>query len=160
MPLEEFDPSANNPFVGSQPDFDREIAQRSRAFVSTDNVETTPSAKKPTLKDHWGELNTKEKATLIGAGATVATLAAVGIAGLPEIIDSANGPEYSTSTTTYTVQPGDSWWSVAEAIKGHDQVDQNVLISHIKGDPANIDVLKSDTLQPGQSIVIPTSVNQ
>lgn len=97
---------------------------------------------------------TGEKAVAVVAG--VAAAAGAGIFG-PEIVDRMNGPEFSSDKTTYTVEQGDGLQNAAEAVLGSENVDIRDVTEHIKTDPANIDALK-DGLQPGESIVIPTSV--
>ena len=144
-----FDPSDGNPFIG-ETEFEKTLKQRSRYYVDTTPPES--HTKKP--------LSTKEKAPLaaVASGATV--LAGLGVAVAPEMIDTANGPEFSKETTTHTVTAGEGWWDVAGAVDGSDTVDRNLVIDHIQGDPANIELLNHDSLMPGDSIVIPVSVEQ
>jgi len=176
MPIEdEFNPSADNPFVSGQSALDPEMATRARSLVpplsentltedrpsltpptAIEYAQPTPSAK----PNHWQDLTPKEKRTFTAMSATAAGLLVTGIAAGPGIIDAMNGPEYSPESTTYTVEQGDDWYTVAESIDGHEAVDTTELISHIKADPANIDFLTNDELHPGQSITIPISVEK
>lgn len=94
-----------------------------------------------------------------GIGTKIATGVAIGaaIVGGPTLVDQMNGPEFSDQTTTYTVEQGDGLQDAAEAVIGSNQVDIRDVTAHIESQPVNIDALK-DGLQPGESIVIPTSV--
>jgi hypothetical protein len=152
MPTEEeFDPSEANPFVSGQDTFD-EASQRARSVV-------TPDSKTPQEKSgHWAELSSGERKKLIGVTASGAALIAISSVALPNVVEAIKGPDYSHETTTYTVQPGDGWYNVADAVKGHETINTNVLIDHLKGDPANIDVVTRGELQPGETITIPISV--
>jgi len=185
MPIEdEFNPSAGNPFVGGKDTFESELSERARRLVPPAAPDTLteekprPSLTPPpaaesthpndeivletrpkTFRGNWSELSPGEQRRAVGAGATTAALLAVSLVAGPEIVDSLNGPEYSPNVTTYTVQPGDGWYDVVEAIDGYEAIDRTELIHHVQADPANIDFLSGD-LQPGQSITIPTSVEK
>jgi len=107
--------------------------------------ETSPKEPEAASRSRRGRNAAGATAALLGT-----TLALVGVDHL------ANGePEFSKETTTYTVGQGDGVFDAAQEIEG--LRDMNYGISHIKADPANIDVLK-DGLQPGEQLVIPVSV--
>ncbi|MGH7218116.1 MAG: hypothetical protein ACREGE_01570 [Candidatus Microsaccharimonas sp.] len=86
----------------------------------------------------------------------VAAVVGVGVAaGLGAGFAAATAPdEFSNEKTSYIAENGDGLWDAAEEIEG--SFNMNDAIDSIKGDPANIDVLK-DGLQQGESIVIPVS---
>ncbi len=152
MPIEdEFNPSADNPFVGKQ---------ASRPERQVDAPVQLSDAPKPTLKDHWDDLNTGEKVKfgLLTTGA--ASLAAMAIIGGPEIADRLNGPEYNHETTTITVEQGGDWYGVAESIPGHELADTRDVIAHLKADPANAGIADIDILQPGMTITVPIDISK
>jgi len=66
-------------------------------------------------------------------------------------------PEFSEETSIYTVEPGDGIFSAAQQVEGIESIDMRDAVDHIQADPANIDVLE-DGLQPGEQLIIPTSV--
>lgn len=91
----------------------------------------------------------------IKTGALIAAGAAV-VAG-PATIEHFTAPQFSEATQEYVVQDGDGLQNAAEAIIGSEKIDIREAITHIKVDPANIDVL-SDGLQPGEILIIPDHV--
>jgi len=88
----------------------------------------------------------KAVAAVIGVGLTAGAVAGIAHATAPD--------EFSNEKTTYIAEDGDGLWNAAGEIEG--SFNMNDAIDSIKGDPANIDVLK-DGLQQGESIVIPVS---
>lgn len=89
----------------------------------------------------------------LGGAGLIITAALVG----PNMIDSFNGPEYSSEKTTVVTESGDGMQSIAEHVEGIESVDWRDVADHIAADPANTDVL-SDGLQSGDVIEIPVSV--
>jgi len=156
MPIEdEFNPGADNPFIGQQDPTPHVITEPSLQAPATKEEQS-----KKTLREHWGELSTSEKAKFAALTTTTASLAALAIIGGPEIVDRANGPDFGAETTTITVGQNDTLWGIAESIPGHENASTDDIISHIKADPANIDILTSDTLQPGTTISIPIEIGK
>ena len=165
-PHETSDPSKGNPFIGADPEFTQAI-DSARSFVPINEtyaqtkerpVSETASSRRPTLRENWSDLSTAEKFKFAGVATGAAALTTLGVAVAPELIDQANGPEFSTETTTFTVEDGQGWDSVADAVNGSEKVSNDLILETIKGDPANIDVVTRGDLHPGDSIVIPTSV--
>lgn len=91
--------------------------------------------------------------TKIGASAAIVAAVAAG----PAIIDRLDGPEFPDTTTPYTFESSDGLQNAAEAVPGASTVDIREVTSYIASHPANIEALK-DGAQPGETIVIPTSV--
>lgn len=115
---------------------------------------TTTEDGAATLKDAKERNNTTGKKVLaIVAGVTLVAGASV-IA-----VDRFKSPEFSLETIEFVAQPNDGLQVAAEHIKGIESIDVRDAISHIAGDPANIDVLK-DGLQPGETLIIPDHVEK
>lgn len=139
------DPSEGNPFVTE--------AGASARRINAYNSDPIYS------ESHIGQFeNKKTQKQLLGAGLAGAALAAGAIAITPHAVEAIDGIDYPHDTMTYTVQPGDGWYDVIDAIPGIDSVDKREVIDHIKTDPANISILQRGELQPGQTIVIPINV--
>lgn len=156
MPIEdEFNPSADNPFIGRQ-DQPSQLTDEP-AFETPATQSEQP---KKTLRDHWDDLSTSEKVKFAGVTTATASLAALALIGGPELVDQANGPDFGSETTTITVNQGDDLWKIAESIPGHEHAGTDDIIAHIKADPANIDILQSSTLQPGMTITIPIEIGK
>jgi hypothetical protein len=110
------------------------------------------------LTDH-APLEQSDKKTWTGGqklAAGVVTAAAL-VGGALALAESQIGPEFSETTTEYTVQPGDGIYDAAENIQGIGDVDIRDAVQRIRLDPANTDVLKGG-LQPGETLVIPERV--
>jgi|GEM_PF-1590509 len=128
--------------------FDDAIALQARDIGKRLIEEPTVETPKP---------NHTVRNTLFAAGAVAS--ATVGVLGLsamePEVQDV---PTFSEETNTYTVQDGDGIYNAVDSIPGINTIDRGDALSHIAGDPANIDVLK-DGLQAGEQLVVPVSIN-
>ncbi len=156
---QENDADFGNPFVGrGLTASDKSISENARAAERFIQV-TEANARETHIPVHHNEdapdRSKSRMSPKAKVGAAVGIVAAV--AAGPAVVDHFNGPEFSEETTTYTVEPGDGLYDVAEAINGIDRIDVRDAVDHISSDPANIAALK-DGLQPGESIVIPTDV--
>jgi hypothetical protein len=109
-----------------------------------------------TLKGDLNYLKDKyPKTTAVLAGTAIAaSLLTVG----PKAIDHFNGPDFSESTTTYTVKQGDGLQVVVNNIEGINQVDWRDAAHHVKNMPENESVFENNQLDPGEMITIPESV--
>lgn len=89
----------------------------------------------------------------------LATLAAAGvILGGSEIIQEIREtPAFSSETTGYITQEGDSLFTVVTHIQGIDTVDYRAAVDYVAGLPQNAAVLQ-DGLQPNELVTIPLSV--
>ena len=85
------------------------------------------------------------------AAGTLALSAAIA----PNMIDNINGPEFHGSTE-YTVQPGDTLFSISKKIPGAEQTNPNAIVYEI----ASINSLSTSDIYSGQKIAIPKSVEQ
>ena len=66
-------------------------------------------------------------------------------------------PEFSETTHSVVVQPGEGLWNTTESIDGIENIDKRAAVYHIQHDPQNAEAL-SDGLQAGESIQVPDSV--
>lgn len=138
-PQADWDPSDDSPFIGEAGSVARRVVQEPAVVVDSEPRQPNKMSNRTR------------------AGIAVGLVAAVAVG--PQVVDRLNGPEFSEDSTTYTVEPGDGLQNVAEAVEGSNKVDIRDVEQHISVDPANIDVLK-DGLQPGETIVIPTKVEE
>ncbi|MCD8561671.1 hypothetical protein LRY29_01190 [Candidatus Saccharibacteria bacterium] len=160
---EAFEPSENNPFIGQSNTrsgteaLDEDLSQRARAFVDQN----------PDLTSSGDHLSPREKRRLAGLTAGAVLLGAGLVAAGPQMAEGFHSMpdsslEFSQETTTYTTESNDGWDKVVEHIQGIDQVNKQLVIDRVKGDPANIDVLTTENggLEVNQQITIPVSVEQ
>jgi len=75
------------------------------------------------------------------------------------VINANSAPEFSPTTTTYTIKPGESIYTAAEHIKGDAAISQDSAVNYIEHLPVNHEVLE-DGLQPGEQVTIPKSVTK
>jgi hypothetical protein len=66
-------------------------------------------------------------------------------------------PQFSPDTIQFVAENGDSLWTAATRVEGHNQVDITTVVSYIENMPENQAAL-GDGLQTHESIVIPMSV--
>jgi len=144
----------------SQPDFDNEFIGMGARKVLRDK--TMP---KVVAMDVQPNPKPKLRPNAKGIARLATGALAVGVIGggivVPEIIDNANGIQYSPESFDYEVQQGDSLQKIIlNAIDGGDKVDIQDLQKHIMTDPANVDIFKDGTtLHGGEIIVLPVSVD-
>ncbi len=94
---------------------------------------------------------------LVGKSALV-VLTGVSVLVGGEIIAANNEvPHFSDTTVQFVAQEGDSLWTAAEHVKGHEAVDMTTVVDYIEHMPENQTVL-SDGLQLHEAIDIPESV--
>jgi len=67
-------------------------------------------------------------------------------------------PNFSDETHEFTFESGDGLETAANTIIGKDSIDIRDAEHHIKSDPANIDVFKDNRIDPGETVVVPDSV--
>ena len=89
------------------------------------------------------------KRIIIGIGVAATLLAS------PKIIDNLNGPE-THGSTTYTVQPEDTLWSIAQSIPGSENTNYNAIAYEIQ----QINGLPNSDIKVADKLVIPISVEQ
>lgn len=154
-----FDQDAkNSPLLpdGFQENLDMQVSLAARRVSQRNNPDTATVSSLETRE----QLDQKRTSRLkrLGANALVFSLIVGPVAGLVIGIHESNKePEFSTSTTTYVVEPGDGLQKAAEQVAGYDTVNIKDVESHIGLLPENQDTL-ADGLQPGDQLVIPESI--
>ena len=99
-------------------------------------------------------IDKRRKRILIPLGA-LALSGALGLLG--HEIYASSTPEFSETTHSVVVQPGEGLWNTTESIDGIEKIDKRAAVYHIQHDPQNAEAL-SDGLQAGESIQVPDSV--
>lgn len=125
-------------------------------------IDSPALAAEPVETDYATSTTEPVESKIWSTSMKVATGVAAGVAltvGAGLVVKATSAPEFSDTTTEYTVQSGDGLYDAAEAIKGSDSINLNDAVDHISADPANITALQ-DGLQPGETIVIPVEVKQ
>ena len=150
-----------NPFAdieAMQQDQERFAASARRVIE-----EESPSQSQPTVQAP--EASTDRKSGKRAAFAAGAVVAAAGVLGVPAAVNAIgeavdHEPTFSSATTEYTLNDGESIWDAAEHVKGAGtSADIRDVVHHIEVDPANVDILK-DGVHPGTTITIPLSVGK
>lgn len=125
--------------------------------------EETPSQSEPITTDSETSADRKSgRRAVFAAGAVLGATAALAA---PAVVNAANEvlnhePTFSSETTEYTLNDGESIWDAAEHVKGAGtSADIRDVVHHIEVDPTNIDILK-DGIHPGTTITIPISVGK
>ena len=94
----------------------------------------------------------------VGAAALVTVAILAGIVGLDSYGN--RPPKYSDKKIEFKVEPADTVWNAAETVKGIDKVDITQVVDYIEADPANAATFKDKRLDPGETLVIPKSVER
>lgn len=89
------------------------------------------------------------KRIIIGIGVAATLLSG------PKIIDNINGPE-THGSATYTVQPEDTLWSIAQSIPGSENTNYNAIAYEIQ----QMNGLPNSDIKTADKLFIPTSVEQ
>lgn len=102
----------------------------------------------------------KEKHPIASKLLAGVALSSVALFGGIKAVEHFSGPEFSESTTTYTVEPGDGLQVVVGNIEGIDSIDWRDAVSYVRDMPENESVFENNQLDPGESVTIPESVNR
>lgn len=111
-------------------------------------------------KEHLSQTDSAiEHRRHVGKIAASLAIAGVTIFGAEKVYAAFNEvPHFSEKTVQFVANDGDSIWTAANHVEGHDKVrDMNAIVNYIENMPENKAAL-SDGLQAHESIDIPESV--
>lgn len=114
-------------------------------------AKSAPELLEATSPSRMRKIGNKALATTAGVLAAAGALA--GVATLGEHLSGASA-EFSDEQTTLTISEGDSYWSAAMQVEGHESIDTRDLVRHIQ------DLNDGEPLTPGMQITIPVSVKK